>query len=227
MTGPGVRSSCVGCGAEEAGAMSTMIAGRETPGTGRWVYQLIANAISAACAAAIAKADAPQRRTPAWSETSWSANAFTALASAVEADQRDLEIAGVAQQVHHLHQVAIADGLVGAQIDALVLFPVRGAVERGGQRVARDDVLAHRDRQIRFHGHEHRLVRARLWLDGARREIDAEIDGCERGGDHEDDQEHQHHVDERRDVDLMRLDKIVAAAARPSADCLTELRAHR
>ena len=44
--------------------------GRETPGTGRWVYQLIANAISAACAAAIAKAEAPQRRTTAWSETS-------------------------------------------------------------------------------------------------------------------------------------------------------------
>jgi len=108
--------------------MSTMIAGTEAPGTGRWVYQFIVNAISAACAATIAKAETPQRRTPAWSETSWSANAFTALASSVEADQRDLEIAGVTQQVHHLHQVAIADGLVGAQIDALVLLAVRGAV---------------------------------------------------------------------------------------------------
>src|SRR4029450_12994626 len=120
MTGPGARSSCVGCGAEETGAMLTMIAGSETPGTGRWVYQFNANAINAACAAAIAKADAPQRRTAAWSETSCSANAFTALAPAVEADQRDLEIAGVAQQVHHLHQVATADSLVGAQIDAFV-----------------------------------------------------------------------------------------------------------
>ena len=35
--------------------MSTMIAGSETPGTGRCVYQFNANAISAACAAAIAK----------------------------------------------------------------------------------------------------------------------------------------------------------------------------
>src|SRR5205814_8690991 len=147
-TGPGARCIGVGCGTEETGAMSTMIAGRDTPGTGRWVYQFIANAISAACAAAIAKADAPQRRTPAWSETSWSANAFTALASSVEADQRDLEIAGVTQQVHHLHQVAIADGLVGAQIDALVLLAVRGAVQRGGQRVARDDVLADGHRKI-------------------------------------------------------------------------------
>ncbi|TMJ80970.1 MAG: hypothetical protein E6G78_20175 [Alphaproteobacteria bacterium] len=59
--------------------MSTMIAGRDTPGTGRWVYQFIANAISATCAAAIAKADAPQRRTAAWSVTSCSANAFMTL----------------------------------------------------------------------------------------------------------------------------------------------------
>jgi hypothetical protein len=37
----------------------------ETPGTGRCVYQFIANAINAACAATIAKADVPQRRTAA------------------------------------------------------------------------------------------------------------------------------------------------------------------
>ena len=49
--------------AEETGAMSTMIAGRETPGTGRCVYQFKASAIRAACATTIAVADAPQRRT--------------------------------------------------------------------------------------------------------------------------------------------------------------------
>src|ERR1044071_3321202 len=110
-------------------------------GTGRWVYQFSPNAISAACAAAIVKADAPQRRTAAWSETSCSANAFTALAPPVEADQRDLEIARVAQQVHHLHQVAIADGLVGAQIDAFILVALGGGVDGGRQRIARNDVL--------------------------------------------------------------------------------------
>src|SRR3954453_21307066 len=148
MTGPGARSICVSCGADETGAMSTMIAGSETPGTGRCVYQFKASAMSAACAAAIVKAEAPQRRTAAWSETSCSANAFTALAPAIEADQRDLQVAGVAQQVHHLHQVAIADGLVGAQIDAFVLLAMRGAVERGGQRVAHNDVFADGDRKI-------------------------------------------------------------------------------
>ena len=65
MTGPGARSIGVGCGEEETGAMSTMIAGMEAPGTGRCVYQFIANAINAACAATIAKADVPQRQTAA------------------------------------------------------------------------------------------------------------------------------------------------------------------
>src|SRR6266850_4602144 len=65
ITGPGARSIGDGCGMDETGAMSIMIAGKETPGTGRWTYQLIANATSAACAATIAIADAPQRRTPA------------------------------------------------------------------------------------------------------------------------------------------------------------------
>ena len=41
--------------------MSTMIAGRETPGTGRWVYQFKASAISAACA----DDDREGRRAPA------------------------------------------------------------------------------------------------------------------------------------------------------------------
>ena len=41
--------------------MSTMIAGKVTPGTGRCVYQFIANAISAACAAS----DRQGRRAPA------------------------------------------------------------------------------------------------------------------------------------------------------------------
>ena len=92
--------------------MSTMIAGSVTPGSGDCRIQFMPIAISAAWAARIAAADTPQRRNTAWSETSWSANAFMALAAAVQADQRDLEIAGVAQQVHHRHQVAIADRLV-------------------------------------------------------------------------------------------------------------------
>ena len=68
-----------------------------------------------------------------------------ALASPVEADERDLEIAGVAQEVHYLHQIAVADRLVGTDVDALVLVALADAIERGRQRVAGDDVLADGD----------------------------------------------------------------------------------
>ena len=43
------------------------------------------------------------------------------------ADQRDLEVAGGAQIVHHLHDVAIGHGAVGAQEDALVLVAAADA----------------------------------------------------------------------------------------------------
>ena len=43
----------------------------------------------------------------------------------LQPDQRDLQIAGAAQQVHHLHQLAIGDRLVGAQEDARVLVAAR------------------------------------------------------------------------------------------------------
>ena len=48
----------------------------------------------------------------------------------------------------------------------------------------------------------------------AGRQVDADIDGGERRRHHEDDQQHQHDVDERRDVDLVLDLEIVAAGAR-------------
>ena len=44
-----------------------------TPGVGRWLYQAIASAISAAWAATIAVAEVPQRKTPVVSDVSWKA----------------------------------------------------------------------------------------------------------------------------------------------------------
>ena len=105
------------------GAMSTMIAGRETPGTGRWRVPVHRQRDQRGMRGHDRRRPTlpsagrrPGRRHHAARTRS------RRSAPAVEADQRDLEIAGVAQQVHHLHQVAIADGLVGAQIDALVLL---------------------------------------------------------------------------------------------------------
>ena len=76
ISGPGVMSIGAASGDDVIGARSTMMAGIVTPGVGRWVYQFMANAISAACAPTIAVAEIPQRRTTAWSETSCRANAF-------------------------------------------------------------------------------------------------------------------------------------------------------
>ena len=66
-------------GDDVMGARSTMMAGIATPGSGRWVYQFMASTISAACAATIATAETPQRRSTAWSETSCRAKAFMTI----------------------------------------------------------------------------------------------------------------------------------------------------
>src|SRR5690242_1664331 len=61
---------------------------------------------------------------------------------AFEADERDLEISGAAQQVHDAHQLAVGNRLVGAQEDALVAIGLGMRVERGGKLAALDIVVA-------------------------------------------------------------------------------------
>src|SRR6516162_5167428 len=56
-----------------------------------------------------------------------------------------------------------------------------------------------------------RLVRPRLQFGAHCRQIDLNVDGGERRRHHEDNEQHQHHVDERRDVDLMDLVQRVLA----------------
>jgi hypothetical protein len=58
-------SAGIDCGAEVTGARSTMIAGRLTPGSGTGRCQLMPSVITAACAARMAAAEAPQRRSVA------------------------------------------------------------------------------------------------------------------------------------------------------------------
>ena len=78
-------------------------------------------------------------------------------------DQRDLEIAGAAQEIHHLHDLAVGHGLVGAQEDRLILVAVRRRGQAHPTRArARDDFFADRQREIRLDGEKHRLVRPRL-----------------------------------------------------------------
>ena len=70
-------------------------------------------------------------------------------------------------------------------------------------------VLADRDREVGLDGDVGRLVRLLLRRRGRGRQIDRQVDGRERRRDHEDDQQHQHDVDERRHVDLVRLAEFV------------------
>src|SRR6516165_9646396 len=61
-----------------------------------------------------------------------------------------------------------------------------------------------------------RLDRQKYWLIGAflrlgreAREVDVDVDRGQRRGDHEDDQQHQNDVDERRDVDFMDVGELL------------------
>jgi hypothetical protein len=65
MTGPGARSSGVDCGAEVVGAMSTMMAGKVTPGGGGRYQNAVRSATTARCRATIASAEELQRRASA------------------------------------------------------------------------------------------------------------------------------------------------------------------
>ena len=112
---------------------------------------------------------------------------------------------GAVDLAHHLHDPAVIEALVGAQEDARPAF---GAARRGDlleprakpafghRRIVDEDVAGGIDRD------RHRLCilleRRRLAL----RQIDLDAGGEQGRGDHEDDQQHQHHVDHRRDVDL-------------------------
>ena len=131
----------------------------------------------------------------------------------LQADQRDLQIAGAAQQVHHLHQVAIGDRLVGAQEDARLLVALvllsSVAAKAGRGTPSRRATASDRPSAVRNSGVSGPRRRRR----GRARQIDLHIDGRQRRRDHEDDQQHQDDVDERRDVDLVDFLEIVARSS--------------
>ena len=133
-----------------------------------------------------------------------------AIRHAFERDQRNVAVAAGAQTFEHVHQLAIRDAAVGAQEDAAVLAFARHRVERAHQIDALDRRFADGDREIGFDGDVGRLVGLLLRHRRGGRQIDRQIDGRQRRSDHEDDEQHQHDVDEGRDVDVMRLAEFVA-----------------
>jgi len=129
----------------------------------------------------------------------------------IQPDQRDLEITGRTQVVHHLHDVAVGHAAVRAEKDAFLLVAVGGGVERAGETVARHRIVADGEAKVGFQGQIDRLARSLLRLSIGGGKVDGDIDRRQRRRHHEDDQQHQHHVDERRDVDVVDLVQLVGA----------------
>ena len=103
-----------------------------------------------------------------------------------------------------------------------------GAAAQGGADVGRQGLdrglLVGDEQRARFlDGDVHRLLRVRIvGVRHRRRQVQADRHGRQRRGHHEDDQQHQHHVHEGRDVDFRVLLDGLAAVAAGS----TQLRAH-
>ena len=124
-------------------------------------------------------------------------------------------------QVEDVHHVAVHHLFVGAHHQAHVGIGRHGRLHLVGERVlgrvdlvpAQPPVLEQLDLGRLVGGAVGRLGARQLDLQRLRDDV--------RRGDHQDDQQHQHHVDQRRDVDLRdRAD--AAAAARPA--CRPRLR---
>jgi hypothetical protein len=58
------------------------------------------------------------------------------LARVLQSDQRNFQVACVAEEVHHAHQFAVGDGAVSAQKNALLAIMGGVLIEDGPQRFA-------------------------------------------------------------------------------------------
>jgi hypothetical protein len=124
------------------------------------------------------------------------------LAGLLQSDQRDLQVACVAEEVHHVHQFAISNRAVGAQKDALLAIVTRVPIENPLQRFARRRIVSDCEREVALDGQEYGRVGSWLRLRVGHGQFDRHIDGGERRRHHENNEQHQDDVDERGDVDI-------------------------
>src|SRR5690606_29970379 len=95
-------------------------------------------------------------------------------------------------------------------------------VQRLGKAPSRNGFVSDREREIALDRKKYWLVRP--WRGARRRgrQVDIDIDSRQRRCDHEDDEQHEHHVDEGRHVDFVRFLQIIAKAfAVPESHCWT------
>ena len=104
-----------------------------------------------------------------------------------------------------LYEFAVGHSLVGAQEYALLLVPGCCPVQRAGERGAVNLIIIQRNAQVRLEREKQRLVGPRCSFGTGGRKVDGNVHCRQRRRNHEDDQQYQNHVDERRDVDLVDL----------------------
>ena len=134
ICGPGA-TSCGGAGGATArGARSIMTAGGGASGVASALRQLRAaeaavkwtaattiaavlqrSPASAACLGTGARSSLSRPRRPIRRARRRALAGCARLTGVLQSDQRDLQVAGVAEEVHHAHQFAVSNGAIGAQ----------------------------------------------------------------------------------------------------------------
>src|SRR5690242_3375237 len=132
-------------------------------------------------------------------------------------DQADLAEAGPVELSHHLHHVSVADRLVGTHENPLLIAIFRYGHQFRRECVEPDLGILKKYTTILLDGDGQRLVVALERLRPGLRKLDRHADGEKRGGDHEDDEQHQHDVDERCHIDLAHGREDLAAPAPAAA----------
>src|SRR6185369_7136794 len=131
---------------------------------------------------------------------------FTGLGPLIRfGDERQLLESGAGQQAHDPGYRAVIRLLVGAQIDALLepAARIRDRLQLRHQLVDRDLGVVDEDLALDVDRHLKRLLVVVFEALGlGLRQVERHTDRQHRRRDHEDDEQHQHHVDHRRDVDL-------------------------
>src|SRR5215510_2964859 len=138
-------------------------------------------------------------------------------------DQRHAAEARLRQAAHDPHHRTVIDFLVAANVNSLVHAPagLGNGLQLGNQFLDLD--LGFLQVHLALGGDRHRqglldLVEA---LGLGLRQVDGHPDREQGGRDHDDDQQYEHHVDHRRDVDLGHdgLAPVASPADRPRCGC--------
>src|SRR5207253_7888761 len=116
--------------------------------------------------------------------------------------QADARQARVVHRPHDAHHLAVRHGLIGAHVELAVGTRRRDRGELGGELLGRHGRVVQVELPALPHVHDQLLLLPAERAGGHLRQVDRHALLEDRRGHHEDDEQHQHHVDERRDVDL-------------------------